>query len=186
MRNFLTFFSFSCLSFFGTHTALAQSNGELGELARPVLDAVMDGRYMYGFALALVLCVALIRRFGGARWPILASTEVAPLLILAAAFGGALATATSAGEVVTGSVLYAALRVAVTAAGSYAILKPLILKLQDKAPSWLDPLFVLLDVIFDSKAKAKEATIKKAEKAGDAAVKKSPAKGPSITFKDIE
>ena len=77
---------FTMLSFFGVSIAMAQQES-LSELAKPVLDAVMGGQYAFGAALALVFAVALVRRYGGAQWPLLASKKAAPYLVLVGSFG---------------------------------------------------------------------------------------------------
>ena len=106
--SYLIALFFMVLSFAGTSVALAQTDAELAELAKPVLDAVLGGNYMFGAALALVLGVAMLRRFGGARWPILASKKAAPLLVLAGSFVAALATTLSAGAAVSTAMLWGA------------------------------------------------------------------------------
>lgn len=178
--KYLTLTVYMILSLFTTSVALAQSD-DLVALAGPVLDAVLGGSYAYGAALALVLGVALLRRYGGAKWPLLASKKAAPYLVLVGAFGAALATSLSAGAAVSTALLWGAFKVAAGAGYGYALLKPLVSALQAKSPAWLQPVFGLLDWVFSAKGRAA-----KAKAAGDKAVSDSPAKGPDVTFKDIE
>ncbi len=178
--KYLTATAFMILSFLFTSVAMAQSE-DLIELAGPVLNAVLGGSYAYAAALALVLAVALLRRYGGAKWPILANKKAAPYLVLVASFGAALATSLSAGAAVSGALLWGAFKVAAGAGYGYALAKPLAAWLKSKSPKWLKPAFGLLDWVFTSRDRAEVA-----KAAGDKAVAESPTKGPSVEFKDIE
>jgi uncharacterized membrane protein len=173
------------LSFFGVTIAAAQGD-ELAELAKPLYRAIAEGQYAAAAALGLVLLVALVRRYGGSRYPILSHKLVAPLLVLVASFGAAVASATLAGASVSAATAYAALKVAVLASGGYAMLKPYLERLGEWAPSWAKPFVAILSAIISSKSNAKAAAIKKAEKAGEKAVEDSPAKGIDIDFTDVE
>lgn len=183
MKKITTYLSaafFMILSFVGASVALAQTDADLAALAKPVLAAVLGGDYMYGAALGLVLGVALLRRFGGAKYPWLASKDLAPYLVLLGSFGAALATSLSAGAAITGGMAWGAIRIAIAASGSYAMLKPALKWLEKKAPAWMSPLFALTGWVFDSKSRAK-----KAREAGEAAVKASPAEGAKVDFHDF-
>ena len=175
--NYLTILIFMLLSFVGTSVAFAQSEG-LAELAKPVLDAVLSGQYVYAAALALVLGVALLRRYGGSRWPLLASRKAAPFLVLVGSLAAALATGISAGSTLTATTLWAAVKVAVSAAGGYSLLKAVLKPLEDRAPAWLSPVFVVAGLIFRSKEGA--------TKAGQKAVDDDPSKGTDVEWADVE
>lgn len=175
---------FMVLSFVGTSIALAQSDG-LADLAKPVLDAVLSGQYVFAAASALVLGVALLRRYGGSRYPILASKKAAPFLVLLGAFGAALATSLSAEAAITVAMSWAALKVAVVAAGGYSLLKPILQGMQKRAPAWADPLFAVAGWVFDARTKAAEAKIAKAIDAGVAAVEENPSEGIPGDFTDV-
>jgi len=179
--QYLSAFVFTLLSFFGASVAMAQTNTELIDLAKPVLDAAMSGNYMYAVALMLVLSVALVRRFGGARWPILASKKVAPFLVMVGSFGAALATSLGAGASISGAMLWGAVKIATVAAGGYSLLKPLLDALQKRAPKWAQPLFGMVGWIFSSRDRAERA-----KAAGQKAVKENPAQGLPKNFTDVE
>lgn len=166
-------------SFVGTSVAFAAASPEGGnilDLAKPVLDAVMGGQYAYAASLALVLLVAAARRWGVKRWQFLRTDAGGSLLVLVGAFGGALATSLAAGVGMSWGLLWAAVGVAVSASGGYTLVKrlvidPLLRPLASKVPKWLKPLFSLLLWMFDNQSVAK------AEAAGEAAVKKNPSNG---------
>jgi hypothetical protein len=166
--HFLVATIFMIVSFVGTSVALAQSNGELLELARPILDAVMSGQWVLAAALALVLAVALLRRFGGSRWPVLSNPKVAPLLTILGAFGGMLATAILAGASVSTAMAWTALKAAFFASGGYHLAK---LYLGDLP--WIGALF-------QSKKRAEAA-----KQAGDAAVAANPSEGLPVDLTNI-
>lgn len=179
LKSFLVAMVVCLFSFTGTSLAFAQAspdNGNILDLAKPVLDAVMGGRFAYAASLALVLLVALGRRYGVSRWKFLATDAGGSLLVLLGAFGGALATALAAGAGMSWGLLWAAVGVAVSASGGYTLVKrlvvdPLLRPLASKAPKWAQPLFKLLLWIFDNQSVAK------AEAAGEAAVEAKPSAG---------
>ncbi len=190
MIGFLTTLFFMTLSFFGTAVVMAQDEN-LSELARPVLDAVLSGDYMYAAAAGLVLLVALVRRYGGAAHPFLASKKFAPVLVLIGAVAAALGTAVSAGaSLFDVKVLWGAIKVAVAASGSYVFLKaaldPVIARLKAHTPDKLKFIYALLEIVVQSGQKAQEAAIKKAVKAGDKAVAVQPSLGIDLKFDDID
>ena len=171
----------AAISFVGASVAFAQDPETIAQLSKPVLDAIMSGNYAAAAALGLVLAVALTRRYGGSRWPVLASATVAPFLVMLGSFGASLGTTLLADADLSGAMVIAALKVALYASGSYAMLKPIIAKLRKIAPPWMSPLFAIVDSIFDAKAKA----VEKATEAGRIAVEKNPGKGAGVDFKDF-
>lgn len=177
---------FMILSFVGTNVALAQTNSELADLAKPVFDAVMGGQYAYAAALALVLLVALTRRFGGEVWPLVASKKAAPFLVMVGSFGAAMANALGAGEGLSADMAWGAVKIAVYAAGGYSLLKPIIQGLQKRAPAWADPIFAVVGWVFEARSKAAEAKVAKAIDAGVKAVEEKPSKGIDVDFTDVE
>lgn len=181
IKTVASVFAFTFVTFAGLSLVLAQDERSLQEISKPVLDAIMSGDYALAAALGLVLVVALIRRYGGSRWPWLASATVAPILVMVGSFGASLGNTFAAGGELSGGVLLAALQVALFASGGYALLKPLIAKLRDIAPDWMLPFFALVDWVFAAKARAKA----KATEAGKLAVEKNPGKGADIDFKDF-
>ena len=168
------------LSFVGTSVAMAQS-GELSELAKPLLDAVMSGQYALAAALALVLAVALLRRYGSGRWPSLGSAAAGSLLVLLGGFGAALATSLSAGGALSFALAYSALKVSLYAAGGYSILKPLLSAVRGKSPPWLSRILGMFTWVFDKPNKLVDAHI-----AGAEAVEADPGKGTGIGFTNFE
>ncbi len=177
--------AFTIISFFGVSVAMAQQES-IADLAKPVLDAVMSGQYAFAAALALVFAVALVRRYGGSRWPLLASKKAAPYMVLVGSFGAALATALSAGASLSWLMAWSALTVAAGAGYGYALIKPIFAALQKRAPAWMSPVFTALGWVFDARDKAAQARVAKAEAAGEAAVAAAPSKGPDIKFKDVD
>jgi hypothetical protein len=147
------------------------------ELAKPVFAAVMSGQYILGAALALVLCVALVRKYARHIPRVakcLATDAGGALLTLVGSFGGALGTAILAGAAPSLAMAWVALGVAVSAAGGYSLIKKLGAPLVDKAPAWLRPFLNLVLWFFDHKTDRVEA---EAKAAGDAAVAENPPKG---------
>ena len=184
IRIVFTCISFFFLSFFGTAAAFAQTDSEdLAAIAKAIYEGATSGQYAFAAAMGVVLLVALLRRYGGARWPILSHKLVAPVLVLLASFGGAVASALGAGAAVSMGTLWAALKIAALGAGGYSILKPYIGALGDKAPAWAQPLIAILAAIFSAKQGAADA---KAAKAGQDAVAADPGAGVPIKFTDVE
>ena len=143
------------------------------ELAKPVFQAVMSGQYVLGAALALVLVVALVRKYASGRFPFLATDAGGALLTLVGSFGGAVATALAAGATPSLAVAWVALGVAASAAGGYALIKKLVGPLVTKAPGWLQPILRLVVWFFDRPS----SVVKEVEAAGDAAVAANPPSG---------
>lgn len=156
--------------------------GELTELAAPVFTAIVKGNYLYGTALGLVLLVAVIRRFGGAKYPVLASKKAAPYLVLASSFFAAIALALSSGGALSLAMVYGAFKVAIAAAGGYSLFKGLLSTVEGKAPAWMSPIFLILNFAIKSKDNAR---LTRAKKAGLKAVKEDPSEGPNVKFKDF-
>lgn len=158
--------------------AVAPTDASITDLAKPVYDAFAAGHYMAAAALALVLSVALLKRYSGTGkvGTFVHSDVGGALTTLTMAFFGAIATATAAGATWHWSMLSTAGYVAFIAAGGYALVKklvvPLLKKLQPKLPAWTAPFFTLVYFIFD-----KPDAITTAVKAGDDAVKATPATG---------
>ncbi len=160
--------------------AAAVPNGEsLLDLAKPIYEAVMSGQWWLAAAAALILSVALLRRW--APWPWLKDGPGVALLTVGASFAGALATALAAGQAMTGGLAWMAAGVAFAAIGGYSALKVALLPalewLSGKLPAWARPVVDLLRWIL-----SRPTAIAKAEKKGADAVKASPGPGAdSIT-----
>jgi len=163
-------------------STVSPEDGNLLDLARPVFDEVMKGNYIAAAALALVLCVAMAKRYApGKAGEFIKSDPGGALTTLLMAFGGALATATMGGAPWTWAMLPAAGKVAFFAAGGYVLLKKLIVEpvlkpLSKKTPAWMAPLWGILFFAFDRKVSEADA-LASAKTAGDNAVAEKPAEG---------
>lgn len=179
----LTFAFVAYFSFMGValaSDAVVPTDGSLLDLAKPVYEAVMGGQWWLAAMFGLILLTTAVKKYAPGRIKELVNGEYgqeATVIILA--FAGAAATALLAagpGAVMTGALAWAALKVAVGAAGGYSLLKslvaPLIVKLQAKSPAWLQPVFGLMLWVF-----SKPTAVQAAEDAGAAAVKADPAQG---------
>jgi hypothetical protein len=176
MKNAFLALIVAFISFLGTGVAFAATeDGGLLDLARPLFDAVMSGNYAYAAALALVLGVALARRYGSKRWPWLGGDTGGSLLVLLGSFGGAVATALAGGAGLSLALFWTACKVAAGASGGYTLIKrlaiPLLRQVIGKLPKVLQKPFGLILWMFEGSAVAK------AEAAGDAAVAANPANG---------
>lgn len=166
------------LAFVGTAFAANTVDPTVGdpgllELAKPIYDAIMHGNGWLAASLAIVLLVAMVKKWLAPRWPWLAGDVGGPLLVLFGSFGGALGTALMAGAGMSPALALVALKIALAAGGGYAMLKklvaPLLRSLRKKVPAWMRPGFDLVLWIFDRPGSAKLA--------GDAAVVANPPSG---------
>lgn len=186
----LTFAFAGFLAFAGTAmaaSAATPSDGSLLDLAKPVYDQVMAGHYLAAVCLALIVAVAAIRRYAPDPIGAFMHTDAGGAAgTFATALLGALATATMAGAVWHWSMLWAAMGIAVAAAGGYTMLKKLVVDpllaskwYQDKAPAWLKAGAGLVLWVF-TKRDDGAAVIADAEKAGEAAVAAKPGEGLGV------
>ncbi len=160
--------------------AVSPDDGSLLDLAKPVLDAIMNGRGAYAAALALVLCVAAARRYLPGTSPKFAwikSDAGTTLTTFLMAFGGALATSlAAAGSVPSMAMLGVAATVALGASGGYQafkhLLAPALRWAVARFPRLAAPLKLLLWVVDGNSSRVADA-----EKAGDAAVAAHPGEG---------
>lgn len=160
------------------------------DLAKPVLDAIMHGHGWLGAASALVLVVALLRRWGTARWPALGGKAGGAALNLLTAFGGAAATALLAGQAPSVGLALAALKVSGAAAAGFELVKELAAPAlrwgEARAPGWLRPVLKpALDLLLWAFEKRGDAAVAAAKAAGDAAVAAKPAAGAAAVV-DVE
>lgn len=159
--------------------AASPTDGNLTDLARPIFDEIMKGHYIAAAAFALVLSVALVKRYApGKAGDFVHSDAGGAATTLLMAFGGALATATVGGAPWTWGMAWAAAGVGVTAAGGYTMLKklfiePLFRPLVAKLPAWMQPIAAMVLWVFDRPVSATEA----ADAAGVVAVQDKPAAG---------
>lgn len=155
------------------------------ELLGSLYAAAKAGHYAYATALALVVCVSLVRRYGVGRIAWFATDTGGAALALLGSLGAALAASLADGKL-TPSVLWAALGVAVTASGGYSLFKKLVVTpflkpWSAKAPAWAQPIFALALYLFESKAEADA----RAKEAGDKAVAAKPAAGAGGQDHDV-
>jgi hypothetical protein len=191
----LTVLAAAGLLFGLTATAYAASGAEAAGDAMPsasqLFEAVKAGHYWYAAAGALVLVVAVLRKKGPdlpvvgkyLKWA--SGSWGGRLLVVLASLTGALANALAAGAAPSLSMVWAALGVAVAAAGGYDLFKlavPILEALQSKLPAWAQPFVGILLWAFK-----KDDPVTKAEAAGDAAVKANPPAGViAITGKPVD
>jgi len=154
----LAFVAFLSLNAAAAVDAAATDSTNWVDLAKPVYDAFVGHNPALGVCLALVLLVALIKRYVGTTGTVgtfVHSDAGGSLLVLvgaaATAAGAALGTP---GAHISLTLLKQAALVGVSAAGGYAMIKNLIIEpvlkpLAAKAPSWAQPVFSLIFAIFD-------------------------------------
>lgn len=190
MRAFIWFLLVAIFSFTATGLALAAGaavsttagDGSAFDLLRPVYDAFTTGHYAYAGMLALVLVVALLKRYAPAKYGIsdfVHGDVGGSLLTLFASFGGAMATSLAGGVGVSFDMAKTATLIAVGAAGGYAMIKKLIVEplrtsvwYQTKAPAWLKAALQVVFWVFD-----KPDPVAAAEDAGQKAVEAKPGAG---------
>lgn len=102
------------------------------QFAQLVLDAAQSKNWWLLLALALSGAVFLLRKYGDkipfySKWlaPFFATPTGGAVLTLVSAFVGALATALLGGATMTGALALSALKIALTAAGGWTLLKHL-------------------------------------------------------------
>lgn len=168
--------------------AAAPDQQSLLDLAKPVFDAVMHGQWWAAASLALVLAMALTRKYMPSSWKTGTKGDIVGVVTtFGMAFFGAIAT-TLAGPgaaAMSFAVALTALKIGVAAIGGYSILHKLAawLVASGELPAWAVPVVKLVTAMIGSNA---AATLKKAEDAGDAAVKAEPPKGMAGDDKIIE
>lgn len=180
----LMLFSFVATAF--AAGAATPDDGSLLDLARPVFDQIMKGHYIAAAAFALVLAVALVKRyhFFGAKFDAFVHSDAGgALTTLVMSFGGAVATATMGDAPWHWSMLWMSATVAFAAAGGYTIVKKLLVEplrastwYQTKAPEWFKAAMQVVLWIFDKKNAGADVQTD-ATKAGDAAVAANPPGG---------
>lgn len=190
MRKITTFLLFTAMAYFSfigvalASDAVVPTDGSLLDLAKPVYEAILGGQWWLAAMFGLILMTTAAKKYAPGKIKNLINSEYGqPLTVLTLSFGGAAATALLAagpGALMTGALAWAALKIAVGAAGGYELLKqlvvPFLVKIQAKAPAWSQPIFGLILWAF-SKPSATES----AEKAGDDAVAANPPKGENGT-----
>jgi hypothetical protein len=174
-------------SFAGFSFAAAETlpqDGSWLDLAKPVLDAVVNGQYWIAVAAGIVFAVAMARRYVPATsvpGKLLASELGAMVCAALVSFFGAIATSlTALGlKMPTLAVFKSAGLVAFTAVGGWMILHKVASVVvatktyHDKAPAWLKAVVSFVLAMIGSSA----ATKAEAKVAGDKAVEAKSAQG---------
>lgn len=133
--------------------AVEPSGGSLLDLLQPVLDAFQHGSYLYAGSLALVVAVALTRRYIEPKYVWLSSDAGAGVLTLLGAFGASMVATFAGGVVFEWSLVWHSLEIAFGAAGGYTVVKhviiaPYVKHLAESGPSWLHSPMKLILWIF--------------------------------------
>ena len=152
--SLLALIALGLISFSATaHAAAAvtPTDGTLLDTLQPVLEAFQHGHYLYAGSMALVLAVAIVRRYAPRYAPSLADWFASDLgsaaLALLGAFG---ASMVARGADVTWGMVWDSLCIAFGAAGGYATIKALVIapyltKLAGKGPAWMhEPMQLIL------------------------------------------
>lgn len=133
--------------------AIDPSDGSL-DLAKIIYNAFAGGHYAYAAAIAVILGVALVKRYIGPRVLWLHSDAGGATLALVGSAATALADDLANGSPITFAYLESALAVGIAAAGGYSVLKkllvePLLIPLRDKMPAWSQWILNAVLWIFD-------------------------------------
>lgn len=169
-----------------TATAIAANAADMPDasgivdMLKPIYEAFVHGQKLYAGMLALVLAVALMRRYApdwkGVRAFIHGDTGGA-LTTLLMSFGTSMAASLAGGAGASWLMVKSASMIAFGAAGGYTLVKriivdPILRPLAAKAPAWAQPIFALVFWIFD-----KDTPVAAAQAAGQAAVDAQPPTG---------
>lgn len=153
-------------------------DGSLLAFAGPILDSIKNGQGWIAAALALILASAAARRYLAPKFAFFGTAIGALLIVFTGSYGAAVLTGLAAAGTtsLTMSLAYAALKVAIVAAGGFAVLRPLLVDVIEpfviaRFP-WISPLFDLVTWAFDKPSPVLTATA-----AGAAAVIAKPATG---------
>lgn len=159
--------------------AVLPEDGSLLDLARPVYEAVMAGQYLAAVCLALILSVALLKRYAGdGKLGAFVRSDLGGMITtFVMASAGALASASLAGASWSLTLLKMGAGVGVAAIGAYKVIKILLSSLTSaswyqKAPTWVKAAMGALLWVVD-----KREPVKVAEAAGEQAVKDNPPTG---------
>lgn len=127
--------------------AVTPADGSLLDYLTPVLAAFRDGSYLYAGSIALVVAVAIFRRYTPSYWPSAsdwgATDAGGAVLTIIGAFGGSMVAALATDhDAFTWPLAWHSLEIAFGAAGGYTVLKhvliePYLVKFAGKGPAWL-------------------------------------------------
>ena len=127
--------------------AVSPSDGTLLDYLTPVIQAFRDGSYIYAGSIALVVMVAVFRRYAPRYWPAAggwsATDAGSAIITLVGAFGASMVAALATDhDAFTWALAWHSLEIAFGAAGGYTVIKhvivePYLLKCAGKGPAWL-------------------------------------------------
>lgn len=166
-------------------TAVAPTDSSWTDLLQPVWDAFRAGHYAAAGASAVVLAVALAKKYlPGKAGGFLNGKIGSSIAVLVGSFAGSVAVATSDGTGLGWNVVKAAGAVSIAAAGGYTLIKDLLIDpltssawYANKAPAWLKACMGVVLFVFSSKNPDAPAMEKAASDAGKAAVAANPPTG---------
>ncbi|RJS14607.1 hypothetical protein DRW03_34580 [Corallococcus sp. H22C18031201] len=105
---------------------LGPSPEQFEAFARMLFDAVTGRNYALAAALVVVVLVYLLRKFGGMFVPWFSTDRGGAVLVLGVSLAGAVANALAAGAPFSLGLMLTALKVALTAAGGFTLVKRLV------------------------------------------------------------
>jgi hypothetical protein len=163
--------------------SVAGSETSILDLLKPVYEAFRGGNYIAGAALAVVLTVAMLRRYAPGRIGKFMNSDVGGTLSAFLVAGAGSVAAASPDASWSWSILKTAGSIAVAAAGGYTVIKKLLVDrltasnwYNTKAPAWLKMALRVVLWVFDKPA-ANADVIAAAEQAGKDAVVAKPSAG---------
>jgi hypothetical protein len=151
----LTFFAVGYLFAAVAHAAaLVGTDGSIGDLLRPVYDAIIAGDYAFAIASAIVLLAAVLRRWGSKVLPWFGTQPGGVAILMIGSFGASLSTALAAGEPISWDLVYGAFKTAAVAGSLYSWLKRLVIDplrpwMETKAPAPLRYVYLAVAWVFD-------------------------------------
>lgn len=178
--------SFTAVAFAADQTLPSDASAQ--DLLEQIYQAFAHGQYLYTGCIAIILAVALVKRYGvDWKWP---HTDFgAAALALGGTFAATLGAHLANGETPSLSMAWSAFKLAAGAAGGYTLIKhllvdPLLKKFGSKIPAWAQPVLNLVLWIFSKKLGPTdgEKKVQEAEKAGQAAVEAKPAQGAAAVI----
>lgn len=174
-------------AFTATSYAAAETVGDdpaFLDLAKSVYEAFANHQYSLMVTLAVVLLIALFKRYAPGRvGKFVHGNTGGTLMTLVGGAALAMSAALVAPDArLTFDILKAGLVTGIMAAGGYAVIKnvfvkPILVRLEGIAPAWMKPLFDVILWVFDHSRSVQAKAIAKAEAAGTAAMTNKPSTG---------
>lgn len=166
-------------------TAVAPTDSSWTDLLQPVWDSFRAGHYAAGGAAAIILAVALAKRYLPGKAGAFANGAIgSSIAVLVGSFAAAIGVATADGAGLSWTIVKTAGAVAIGASGLYTLVKDLVIDpltssnwYATKAPAWLKAIMSVVLFVFSSKNPSAPATEQAAADAGKAAVIAAPPTG---------